>query len=157
MPKSTNEFRDVKESDWQDIAWLASDLVQEADHGDGQDSDWIENRLSFSGTRHHHVALRQGQIIGYCSLECSETVVESGFRVFLVMDWISRNPEIREALMEKIDGMICSHGIARVWMRELTGDNELIEFVESKGFLKSEPYVIDNKEMVNLSKVYSSE
>ena len=157
MPESMIEFREVKESDWQKIAWLASNLVQEADHGDGQDSNWIENRLSFNGTRHHEVALKHEHIVGYYSLERSETVVESGFRVFLVMDWVSKNLELREALMEKIDEMISSNGIARVWMRELTGDKELIEFVESKGFLKSELYVIDNKEMANLSKVYGSQ
>jgi len=157
LPESMIKFREVKDSDWQKIAWLASNLVQEADHGDGQESDWIENRLSFNGTRHHHVALKHEHIVGYCSLERSDTVVESGFRVFLVMDWVSRNLQLREALMEKVDGMISSNGIARVWMRELTGDKELIEFVESRGFLKSEPYVIDDKEMVNLSKMYSRE
>ena len=148
------EFREVNEGDWKDIAWLASDLVQEADHGDGQDEGWIMNRLSFKGKRFQRIAEKHGKIVGYCSLERPTIQSNSGFRAFLVTDWNSKDKSIREALMDMIEEMVATNKIDQVWMRELVGDMQLLEFVQSKGFVKSEPYVIDNKEMINLFKEY---
>ncbi len=154
MPEPIIKFRPVKAEDWKDIAWLASDFVQEADHSDGQDTGWVRNRRSFEGKRYQRIAEIQGQIVGYCSLERSTTGSKSGFRAYLVADWKSTNRSIHEALMHMIEELIAVNKIDLVWMRELTGDVQLLEFVESKGFVKSESYVINGKEMINLRKEY---
>ena len=76
------EFRNVKEDDWADIGWLASNAVQEADHS-SIDSNWTERRRAFSGTRHHSIAESDGQVVGYCAIERTADDSESSFRIFL--------------------------------------------------------------------------
>ena len=57
-------LRAVRERDWPMIILLASNEIQEADHG-GIDHLWVENRRSFEVVRKQAVVESDGAIVGF--------------------------------------------------------------------------------------------
>jgi hypothetical protein len=147
--------RDLQEQDWSAVALLASDQIQEADHS-GTDTVWVENRLSFDGSRQQAVVESNGSVVGYCSIERAADDEINTYRLFLVADWDAANSDVHEALFSRAESMLQEAGATRAWMRELTGDLGLLRFVERGGFQASTPYSVAGKEMVNLTKQYDA-
>ena len=145
--------REVRESDWPLISHLASNEYQEADHG-GIDHIWVENRRSFDGERKDALLESDGSAVGYCSIEREGSDDPGSYRVFLIADWNRENAQVHEALFEKVERMLQEANARYAWMRELTGDAQLLDFVAERGFAASAPYTVLGKEMVNLAKTY---
>ncbi|MEM7366270.1 MAG: hypothetical protein AAF525_19815 [Pseudomonadota bacterium] len=138
--------RSVVDGDWVQINQLASNDVQEADHS-RIDDQWTQNRRTFTGERRHIVLETASQIVAYCSLE--RELQTRRWRAFVVLDW-SGDRIYWEAAYRALDGLMMDVAPAEVWMRELTGDLALLEFMASKGFLLESPFVHDGLEMVYL-------
>ncbi len=147
-------FRKVVEADWSVIGWLASDEVQDGNHA-GWDGEWVAQRRSFVGTRLDSVAGQNGEIVGYCAVERGEAETGRSYRAFLVADWRPQNRTIHEALLGKVEEFVNQEGADRVWMRELTGDRRLLDFVTEHGFELGKPYTIGGREIVNASRELS--
>ncbi|MAE95654.1 MAG: hypothetical protein CL910_13430 [Deltaproteobacteria bacterium] len=148
-----HRFRAVREGDWPEIALLASNEVQEADHS-GLEDLWLHSRRSFDGLRRHAVLELHGAIVGYCAIERREEDALDTYRIFLVASWDPENSEVHEELFARVEAMLREVGARRAWMRELRGDLELIRFVGSRGFEVSAPYRVADKEMLILTKPY---
>ena len=150
----TIRFREVDKTDWNIITWLASDDVQEADnHGAGD--VWVQNRLGFTGDRRDAVAEVDGRIEGYCAIERAPDAPMDAWRIFIVADWDEGNAALHEALFEKACAMLADVQAKQAWLRELTGDARLIQFVTDHGFAPVKRYVFDGREMVNLERELS--
>ena len=151
------QIRDVRDTDWPSIAWLASNEVQQADHS-GVDHLWVEKRRSFDGFREQAVLESDGSIVGYCAIERAADDADDTYRVFLVADWDKALREIHESLFAQVESMLLGAGARQAWMRELSGDLELLGFVKQKGYRASPPYTLQGeraaREMVILTKVY---
>ncbi len=72
--------RKVRDNDWREIDWLASNAVQEGDHA-GVDSEWTRNRLEFEGVKYESVLQSGERVVGYCALVRDHT--QDGFRAFV--------------------------------------------------------------------------
>ena len=143
--------RAVRENDWRQINWLASDAVQEGEHG-GIESEWTKNRRAFEGEKYESVIQSDGNVVGYCSLE--RGISGDGFRAFVILDWRQRNSEVQTAVLGELEGLILNSGTNDIWMRELRGDVSLIEFMLSNGFEIEKSYVHNSLEMVNLRYIH---
>lgn len=144
-------FRQVTDKDWDAIAWLASDAVQEGDHG-GLETGWVEKRLSFDGQRLDLVAEASGDVVGYCAIEHGTGDAAGRWRVFLLADWDEGNAALHEALLARAAEMLAGKQATLAWMREFSDDARLIHFVRAHGFDVTKQYTYDGREMVNLEK-----
>ena len=144
--------RPVQNDDWNQIAWLASNDVQEGEHTT-LDIDWIKRRRSPSPARFDSVLELDNEVVGYCALERDD---KGEFRVFIVLDWSHDDQSIPEATYRQLKSHVRSQKIARVWMREVAGDIALLDFMQSKGFIIDKRYEYQGHELVNLSKDYET-
>ena len=145
--------RVVSESDWDKIAWLASDETQEDVHIN-IDAGWVKNRRVPVSERFDAVIEQCGEVVGYVALERRHK--NEGFRAFVVMDWINCDESIAEAAYEKLERMISENEISKVWMREMAGDVSLVSFMERHGFRVDKRYDYEGYELVNLYKIYEA-
>ena len=145
--------RAVQNDDWNQIAWLASNEVQEGEHN-RLDIDWIKRRRSPTVARFHSVIESGDEVVGYCALEKDNDRDE--FRVFIVLDWSHDDLSIAEAAYRQLQNYVSSEKITKVWMREVAGDLALIDFMQSKGFVIDKRYEYKGHELVNLSKNYET-
>ena len=60
--------RTVRDNDWREIDWLASNAVQEGDHA-SIDFEWTRNRREFEGEKYESVSQSGERVVGYCALE----------------------------------------------------------------------------------------
>ena len=145
------ELRAPRDPDWAQIAHLASDAVQEGDHGGGIDAEWVANRRRTGVERREAVAVQRGAVVGYCAIERAPGEPTGAFRVFLVADW--RDGEaVPSRLLAAVEQWLAALGAERAWMREVADDHALLRFVRAHGFAASEPYEVAGKAVVNLVK-----
>jgi hypothetical protein len=146
------QIRQPRDDDWQAIARLASDEVQEGDHSGGIDGDWIENRRSVECERKDAVLESNDSIVGYCAIERQYADRVRSYRVFLVTDWSHVDPEVPDALLSHVEVLLVEVGAESAWMREVADDRELARFVTSRGFTVSAPYAFAGKQLVTFAK-----
>ena len=146
-------IRSVQDNDWNRIAWLASNVVQEGEHT-ALDTDWVKRRRSPIVTRFDSVVELDNKVVSYCALEKATDSEE--FRVFIVLDWSHDDQSIAETTYRQLRNYVSSEKIAKVWMREVAGDLALLEFMKSKGFVIDKRYEYEGHELVNLSKSYET-
>ena len=142
--------RSVRDNDWREIDWLASDAVQEGNHA-GIDSEWTRNRREFEGEKYESVLQSGEYVVGYCALVRDHS--QDGFRAFVVLDWTKKNVEIQAAVLRELERLILESSAEYIWMRELKGDVSLIEFMLSNGFEIEKCYQYNGLEMVNLQQI----
>ena len=143
--------RPVEERDWEAIAWLASDEVQEGDHSSFGPA-WVTRRREFDGEQAESVVDVDGDARAYCSLERASGV--EGWRAFIVLDWSDSDVAIGEAAFAELERLVASRGGGRVWMRELEGDQTMLAFLARKGFVIEQRYEYEGLAMVNLAKTF---
>ena len=141
--------RTPKKEDWQQINWLASNEVQEADHAQFE-SNWTKQRQRFDGKKYESVLLQDDEVVAFCSLEQDND--EDSFRAFIVLDWSIDDSEVREVAFEHLQHLIDTSGTSRVWMRELKGDKTLIDALLQHDFRIEKRYELDGVSFINLSK-----
>ena len=145
-------LRQPRDIDWQTIAHLASNEVQEGDHSGGIDGDWIANRRSVECERKDAVVESDNLVVGYCAIERQPADPAMSYRVFLVTDWSHVDPEVPEALLSHVEALLLEVGAEVAWMREVVDDRELSRFVTSRGFTVSASYAFAGKQLVNFVK-----
>ncbi len=146
------QIREPRDVDWQSIAHLASNEVQEGDHSGGIDGDWIANRRSVECERKDAVLESDNSIVGYCAIERQFADPARSYRVFLVIDWSDLDPEVPDALLSHVEALLLEVGAESAWMREVADDRQLSRFVTSRGFTVSAPYAFAGKQLVNFAK-----
>ncbi|MGE4606275.1 MAG: hypothetical protein AAEJ52_06000 [Myxococcota bacterium] len=144
--------REVRDGDWDAIAYLASNEVQEGDHSGGIDGPWIATRRSKDRQSRLAVAEREGSIVGFCAIERTEDEPSDLYRVFIVTDWSTGSREVPEKMLSHVDTLLREVGAAKAWMREVSSDRALVQFAIDSGFAASAPYPYSDKELINLAR-----
>ncbi len=137
------------DEDWEQINWLASNEVQEADHSD-HEAQWTRRRRDFAGEKYESIVVRDERVAAFCSLEKDPS--HEGFRAFVVLDWSAGDHEVRGAAIDQLEVLISESGSPRVWMRELEGDRLLVEFMTQNDFQVAKRYELDGTRFVNLER-----
>ena len=146
------QIREPRDVDWQSIAHLASNEVQEGDHSGGIDGDWIANRRSVDCERKDAVLESEGLIVGYCAIERQAADPAMSYRAFLIADWSHVDPVVPEALLSHVEALLLEVGAQTAWMREVADDRQLSRFLIARGFTASAPYAFAGKQLVNFAK-----
>ena len=140
-------IRQLEENDWTTIDWLASNDVQEGDHSK-YGSQWGQFRRSFEGERVDSVLESGGEVVAYVALE--REAANDDWRAFIVLDWSLQDSQLQEAAYQALESLIESQAASSIWMREMSDDFALIEFVQRKGFVIEQRYTLEGLDMVNL-------
>ena len=143
------QIKTPTDEDWQQINWLASNEVQEADHSH-HEAGWTRRRREFDGEKYESIVMRDDQVVAFCSLEKDPS--QEGFRAFIVLDWSSGDDEVQDSAINQLVVLIHQTGSPRVWMRELEDDQALIEFMTQNGFQIEKRYELDGARFVNLGR-----
>ena len=139
--------RTPTDDDWQQINWLASDEVQEADHS-LHGAHWTRKRREFAGEKYESIIVRDEQVVAFCRLEKDPS--QEGFRAFVVLDWSACDDEVQSAAIDQLESLVRRSGSPRVWMREFEEDRALIEFMTGNGFRIEKRYTLDGVNFLNL-------
>lgn len=143
-------IRDPEAADWMAIASLADEAVLHVDGAPVQNI-WVKNRLNFDGVRQHYVAEEEGRVVGYGSVERAATETNDGFRLFLVLRWLTPDSaRIAAGLLERLRQDVGVLEIGHVWLREYAKDRPFIDFLTSHGFEVTKEYEHGGDAMINL-------
>lgn len=146
-------MREPRDPDWPKILELANLAV---DHVPGAplQTQWLEHRRAFRGSRVHHVAECGGEVVGYAAIERGTGDPEATYRVFVVTNWAERL-DVAERLWERVADELSNAGVRMAWLREYASDQPLIAFVRAKGFEIREEYEHDGELLVTLTREFS--
>ncbi len=140
--------RPLVDGDWPAIAALANVAVDHVAEAPSQ-QEWSENRRRFTGCRRHHVAVRDGTVVGYGAIERAPRDLPHSFRLFLALDWT--NPVgVAGTLVEHLERDLLELEATTVWLREYASDRPFLDFLTQRGFTVSDPYELGGQHMVNL-------
>lgn len=141
--------RQLEPGDWPTIDWLASNEVQEGDHSKFG-SQWGQFRRSFEGERVESVLESGDAVVAYVALE--RETPNDDWRAFIVLDWSIQDDVLQEAAYQALETLVAEQGASNIWMREMSDDFALIEFVQAKGFVVERRYSLGGLAMINLRK-----
>lgn len=114
--------------DWLAIGVLANEAVRHIP-GAPLRTEWLANRRSYTGPRHHLIARENGEPVGYGAIEHRD----GRYRLFLALSWIKPgSAAIADALTAALRLERAAGGA--VWMLEYADDVPYLDYLQSRGF-----------------------
>ena len=143
-------LREPTTSDWIDIGRIADVSVSHVRNAPRQ-SDWVQKRLAFKGSRRHYVIEQGGIVVGYGSLEKRAEDPAKAYRMFLVLSWNDSDSDVvADRLLSRLREDTGQLDTDHVWLREYAQDRPFVDFLLARGFEITKEYEYEGQKLLNL-------
>ncbi len=134
------EIRPVRHEDFSALF----DLANQAYPSPQENAIWLESRKTFDESkriRRHCVATAVEQIVGYGCLEQQDNDPKT-LRLYIVCSPSNMCGDVGNELYSRLSKDAQSLGALRLWAREFQDDDNIREFLASRGFVEGIPYTL---------------
>ena len=148
-------LRSADVADWPEIGRLADRAVAHLADVPAQ-TEWLEARRAFTGTRRQHLAVCTDRVVGYGAVERQQVEAGGHFRAFVVIDWRADSAiAIADVLLAQVEADLGALAATEVRLREYATDRPFIEFLLAHGFQCGSPYETHGVWVVTLRRTLS--
>ncbi len=135
----TRRIREVRDSDWPEIAALANQSVAHVP-GAGDQDEWLANRRRPNASRRHFVVEGPAGIESYAAAEVQP---DQGARLFLVTA-PERREDLAPLLYARLCGELTALCVREAWFIEYADDADFIAYLSGLGFRETRRFALES-------------